>query len=347
VIRWNDLQFTIGMPHMVPGKLSEVELLKLLGSFQWDSISALLDLPSSKIVNALDERLYASFINIDLRFPAGQRQDSFDEGSPVHVRNGISVYANKFIEGLTLFSTTPIPASATEGLTRCSDLDRVAFPSAYLTNAFVARQAGNSRLKVFEPATMKSRDVPRTNSIPPGIAEHEAVQFSGHVPDLGPAGSWTPLRVASAEPVRYAIVPESDLNGAGLLYFARYVAMMNYAERVFLTERLQQPWSSQLAATLSTERRRIFYYANAEPSDVVRAVVTGQVMTAEASPDATSGSRRGTHVKLQFRLTLSRVSDNNLMAMALVNKMLSIPGHEKALIAESERFLAHQGLKPA
>ena len=347
MIRWHDLQFHIGMPHMVPGKLSEVELLKLLGNFQWDSIATLLGQPSSRIVNAHDERLYASFINIDLRFPPGQGQDSFDEGSAVHVRNGISVYANKFIEGLTVFSSAPIPASATEGVSRCADLDGLAYPSAYLTNAFVARMGGNSRLKVFEPSTMKSRDVPRTTSIPPGIAEHEAVLFSGNVPDPGPAASWAPLRVANEEPVLYPIVPESDLNGAGLLYFARYVAMMNYAERVYLTTRLRQPWSSQLAASLSTERRRIYYYANAEPSDVVRAVVTGQIATVEAAREGAADDRRGGHIKLLFRLALTRVSDNNLMAMALVRKTLSIPGHEKALLAESERFLVQQAAKPA
>ncbi|HTE05099.1 MAG TPA: LnmK family bifunctional acyltransferase/decarboxylase [Planctomycetota bacterium] len=345
MIQWHDLRFTIGMPHMVPGRLSEVELLKVLGSFQWDSISALLGLPSSRIVNALDERLYASFINIDLRFPAGQGQDSFDEGSTVHVRNGISVYANKFIEGLTLFSGAPIPAGATEDITGCADLARADCPSAYLTNAFVTRMAGNTRLKVFEPSTMKTRDVPRAKSVPPGIAEHEVVQFTGQVPDDGPPADWVPLRVRSEEPVRYAIVPESDLNGAGLLYFARYVAMMNYAERVFLTDRLVSPWTSQLVATLSTERRRIYYFANADPGDTVRAVVTGQVLVDETARAAAPASRRGTHVKLLFRLALSRASDNNLMAVALVRKSLSIPGHEKGLIAESERFLAHQGLR--
>lgn len=345
MIKWHDFQFTVGMPHMVPGKLSEVELLKLLGGWQWDSISSLLDQPSSRIVNALGERLYASFINIDLRFPEAQAQHSFDEGTQVFVRNGVSVYANRFIEGMSVFSASPIPPSVTDAITRREDLGRLELPSAYLTNAFVTRRGSNSRLKVFEPAAMKERDVPRMTSVPTGISEHEAVQFSGHVPAFGPEERWSPLRVRSDEPVCYAIVPESDLNGAGLLYFARYVAMMNYAERVFLGERLAHPWSSPLVATLSTERRKLYYYANADPSDTVRIVVSGQVMRAAASAAKGPVERQASQMKFLFRLALSRVSDNTLMAIALVQQSLSIPSHEKSLLAEAERFLALNGVQ--
>ncbi len=44
---WNEFGFKVAMPHMAPGgKLSEVEMFKALGSFQWDAIGILLGRPS-------------------------------------------------------------------------------------------------------------------------------------------------------------------------------------------------------------------------------------------------------------------------------------------------------------
>ena len=116
MIKWQDFEFTVGMPHMVPGKLSEVELLKTLGACQWDSISSLLGQRSNEIVNALDERLYASFINIELHFQNDQGQDDFDEGTRVFIKNGISVYTKKFIEGFSVFGASPIAEETLKSL---------------------------------------------------------------------------------------------------------------------------------------------------------------------------------------------------------------------------------------
>ena len=51
---WRDYELTIGMPHMVPNRLSEVELLKCLGAFQWASIATKLGRQSRAIVNVQD-----------------------------------------------------------------------------------------------------------------------------------------------------------------------------------------------------------------------------------------------------------------------------------------------------
>ena len=76
---WRDYELTIGMPHMVPNRLSEVELLKCLGAFQWESIASRLGQKSSEIMNGQKERLYASFVNLELAFPPQRSLDSFEE----------------------------------------------------------------------------------------------------------------------------------------------------------------------------------------------------------------------------------------------------------------------------
>jgi probable biosynthetic protein (TIGR04098 family) len=132
-----------------------------------------------------------------------------------------------------------------------------------MTNAFVARMGTNSKLKVFEPAGVDESSPLPLEALPLGIAEHRSVQGTGTIQGFGDAPG-VPFVAQRTEPVVYPIVPESDLNGAGLLYFARYVAIMNYGERLLLSDRLERPWSAPLVACLSTERRRFYYFANAD-----------------------------------------------------------------------------------
>ncbi len=332
---WDSFEFTVGMPHMVPDKLSEVELLKLLGAWQWDSIARLLGCRSSEIKSADGERLYASFINVELGFPPPHAQDSFVEGDAVCGANSVAVYAGKFVEGLLVFSNGELPRDALADVTGPDGLHRLPCPWASMTNAFVARLSGNSRLKVFEPAGLASRPAERLASPPVGIAEHQAVQSTGTIAGWGDAEG-VPLPARRSD-VLYRIVPESDVNGAGLLYFARYVAILNYAERIFLSKRLLRPWSAPLVASLSTERRRLYYFTTAEPSDTVRATVSAAVLP-PANPPARAA--RVTVMKLLVRIDLCRGSDGVLMASSLVRKALNAPASEKGLVAEGERLLA-------
>jgi probable biosynthetic protein (TIGR04098 family) len=333
---WDSFQFTIGMPHMVPDKLSEVELLKLLGAWQWDSIARVLGCRSSGIANGDGERLYASFINVELNLPPPHGQDSFVEGDAVAGANTIAVFANKFVEGLLVFGHEAVPADVTARVKSRGDLVRLECPWAYMTNAFVARMGSNSKLKVFEPAGLASRPAERMETLPTGIAEHQSVQATGAIADFGD-GHGVPIVAQRSDPIVYPIMPESDVNGAGLLYFARYVAIMNYGERVFLSDRLERSVSSPLLSCLATERRRLYYFMNADPTDSVRISVSASLVP--PGPDAAPAPRR-TLLKLLFRIDLYRGSDRVLMASSLVRKALNVPAVEKGLIAEGERLLA-------
>ena len=110
---WLDYELTVGMPHMVPNRLSEVELLKCLGGFQWDSIARRLGQRSSEIVNGQRERLYASFVNVELAFPPERGIASFSEGVRVRLRNRVSAYARRFVEGMFVLGSAPISEEET------------------------------------------------------------------------------------------------------------------------------------------------------------------------------------------------------------------------------------------
>ncbi len=343
---WKDYAFTVGMPHMVPGRLSEVELLKWLGAWQWDSIAEMLDTPSAEITNENGERLYASFVNIELDLRARHSLASFTEGSSMHLRNGTRLYAGTFVEGLYLLDDKPLPEGCEGSVQSTEDLTVGELPWVSMNNCFVAPFGGeNDRLKVHAPRGLDEdqgeagRSIAQTDERPQGLVEHAQVQSSGLIEAAWDDEDFVPLETLDAEPIPYFISPESDLNGAGLLYFARYVAMMDHGERELLMDGLEQPLSHQFVSCLATTQRRLFYFANAQPWDAVDVRVTPFVRDCGSSGE-TPSARHRVPLEFMFRIDLHRDSDQMLMASSLVRKALVIPAHRKALLAEAERFLA-------
>lgn len=317
--------FTLGMPHLVPEQLSEVELYKILGDLQWQNIAAALGCRTSELVNDAGERLYASFVGIEMDLGEGCLAD-YREGDELQVHGTLRFYAKQFAEGRFTLETKGEKPRGGAGA-------RVS-----MTNAMVARVAGNRRLKVFRPAGALERELPEMEDRPEALVEHERVQRSGEIEGIAFQGE--PLRVVPARegPVRYAVCPESDLNGAGLLYFARYLAIMNYAERVFLQEHLRQPISRDWIRCLAAEHRRTCYFANASEDDEVLVYPTVSLLVPEA-PRPAAGSPFVTPMKLRIRHDLYRASDGELMASSVVRKALRIPTRAKGLQAEAERLV--------
>lgn len=328
---WRDYHLPLGLPHLMGMQLSEVELMKMLGMYQWDSISQIYGRPVNKIENAQAERLYASFISVELGFP-GRTTAEFDEGDVIHVKNKLGLYGRRFVEGLTVFDREPISDEQVEHIDSREALAAAGLPWAYMTNAFVAREGSNNRLKVTEPASPTAPTARTLTQVPVGIREHRDVSASGDVPRLDvPSGVALPVR--SSEPIRYAISPEVDLNAAGLLYFARYPGIASYVERRHVAERLERPISSPLFAALCLERRRLFYFANAEPTDAVDGFVTVELL-----PRTAAAPGRPAHlVELVSRVDLYRASDHALMASSLTKRVL-VEGVDRALASEAERL---------
>ena len=129
------------------------------------------------------------------------------------------------------------------------------------------------------------------------------------------------------------------LNGAGLVYFARYESMMNYGERKFFGRQLEVPVSNEFVSCLSTEHRKAYFFANASPGDDVDVRISAELLPPGAFPEPPASRPHRTPMKFRFRLELYRSSDNVLMATSLVRKALNVPGPAKAVLMESERLL--------
>jgi probable biosynthetic protein (TIGR04098 family) len=337
---WNAYDFVVQMPHLAPGeKLSEVEFLKIIAAHQWESIARALGTRPSDIANDQGERLYGSVIDVELFLGDRHSMEILGEDAQIRVRNRVQFYAGRFVEGLFVIDDAEIPDEVLASVKSRQDLRSLGTSWACMTNAFIARTGSNVRLKVFRPAGAEAPEVPRIESVPFGITEQGRVQASGEVQPLGGDEGGIPLRDSRPGDIRYSIVPESDLNGAGLVYFARYEAMMNYGERIFLTQHLDVPISTELVSYLSTEHRRAFFFANASPTDTVRVGVFCTLVPPGSFTRAAAPRGHRVPFKLQFRIDLYRESDNVLMASSLVRKALHVPGNAKAVLAETERLL--------
>jgi probable biosynthetic protein (TIGR04098 family) len=336
---WNDYDFVVQMPHMAPGeKLSEVELLKILAACQWESIARALGRRPPALVNHQKERLYGSVIDVELHLGEGHSMEVFGEDAHLRIKNRVQFYARRFVEGLFVIGDDEIPESAVAPIRGRKDLRAMRGSWACMTNAFIARAGGNVKLKVFMPEGADAEGVPEIPETPIGILEQARVQRSGEIEPIDD-GAGAPLVDRTDAPIVYRIVHESDLNGAGLVYFARYEAMMNYGERLFLGSHLEVPVSDELTSFLSTDSRRAYFFANASPSDQVEIRVGARLVPPDAFPAQPASSPYRTPFKLVFRIDLYRGSDRVLMASSLVRKSLNVPGNAKGVLMEAERLL--------
>jgi probable biosynthetic protein (TIGR04098 family) len=341
---WNDYDFIVQMPHMAPGeKLSEVEFLKMLAAHQWESIARALGRRPPEIENDQKERLYGSVIDVELHLGPGHTRETLGEDVRIFVKNRVRFFARKFVEGLFLISDREIPDADADRFEDRTRLRAHAGSWACMTNAFIARSGGNVRLKVFRPAGAEAVDVDALAETPLGIVEQGRVQSSGEIEGVEVAEGAIPLPDRRRERVVYPIVAESDLNGAGLVYFARYEAMMNYGERRFLCEHLERPTSTELVSCLSTEHRRAYFFANANPTESVEVDVRAFVVPPGRFTPPSGLPAYRTPLQFVFRIDLYRGSDGVLMASSLVRKSLNVPGHAKAVLAETDRFLRGLG----
>jgi hypothetical protein len=113
--------------------------------------------------------------------------------------------------------------------------------------------------------------------------------------------------------------------------------MMDFAERVFLTQRVDPPVSTHLVACLSTLQRRMFYFANASAEDRVLVRADVRLFRPTLAADPLESAVR-VPFELVTRFDLHRASDKVRMASALVRKALVVPSHLKHVLFEAQRI---------
>ena len=189
---WHDSRFVVQMPHMAPGeRLSEVEFLKLLAAYQWSGIAHMLGRKPSEITNDSRERLYGSVIDVEMKLADQHSMEVLGEDAEIRIRNRVTSYAKKFVEGLFVIDDHDIPDSLLATLKTREDLRSLPVSWACMTNAFIAPTGSNTRLKVYKPAGIDERNLEELTAPPQGVRLQAHVQGGGAIEPLddGPGGT--------------------------------------------------------------------------------------------------------------------------------------------------------------
>ena len=335
---WREFRLHLGMPHLQPGRLAEEPLLKQLGAFQWQAAAALAGQPENAVVTESGERLHFSMISLELGLPADRGWEEFDEGCDLDFRQRAGVFGHKLVEGLFVFDKEPIAEAELQAVNNRDHLAHGRRPWAYLTHGFVTHAPG-TWAKLETPKAFLEQPLPELAAMPAGIAEHMSVERTGTIEGFPAWAQGVQLPGADeSQPLRfeYEVQPESDMNALGVLYCARVPAIMASGERRLLRERLHAPLSAPLCACLVPLHRRLYYFANASREERLQIRVQARF----CPPDAAAPSRIRSMGRFLFRTDLHRTSDGVLMASALSEKALRVPGQSKPILTESERLLA-------
>jgi probable biosynthetic protein (TIGR04098 family) len=219
----------IGMPQMAARGLAEDWLLKTLGDLHWRSLADALGTSAAEIVDGEGRRLYAAFNRV--RIASSAPLADYREGECLTIETRLS----RFGSGLFLSEAEFSGADGRRG-------------SARLMSSFIYREPGVARnaLRRGQPDLPASCAIPKYSELPAFAKEYQE--------ERAVIGAGRPVIRSAA----YDLMPERDINGVGLLYFAVYPVISEICEGRLI------PPEERLARVGRTQVRDIFYFANAD-----------------------------------------------------------------------------------
>lgn len=302
----------VGMPLTGRNNLAETPLLQRLGDQRWRHISDVMGVPSRDIVDDEGHRLYATFFYVETAFPPAKPMAAFGENDRFKVVSTLTRYGTSMVDGVSfLMPGDYVPGDHTP-FRSLEDAVAAGIPAARLSNIFVRQFAGAEWLKKGRPADPRFVRIPALEQAPDSYALVKRAEKEGR---FGPKGArWIPI---TDGPVRreYRLVPDRDLNGAGLVYFANYTMFLDICERdVLLTGNL--PLSDALVDQRTLVRRRSAYLNNASARDTLLIDVEPWLEV----PMVQTDTARDAPIRLHVNCRMYRRSDDRLMMVSTAEK---------------------------
>ncbi len=279
--------YDINLPHMAVGGLSEGWLFREAGDVHWDMLTSALAVKSRNIFDQTGARLYATFTRLRYRSNVPLRDIKID--SHLDLSSKISRYGAGMF-----FSNTKISGAGAE----------IEFDVATSFSRF-GEQGSNSSLVKGQPALPEGFAIPALSALPDFIEDYRRLRAA----DLGPAIFET----------KYEIIPQHDINGVGLIYFAAYPNIADICLMRYLG-------GAHAAMEWSPLERDVCYFANASPTEAL----VFRVHSARKSPDGDIATYVG---------SISRKSDDKTMARVEVKLMrrepdtMYLPADTKVVVA--------------
>ena len=307
----------VGMSRTGHNNLAEGPLLQYLGDLRWAHMSELSGQPSSRIVDAEGHPLYATFFYVEAMFPPGRPMAAIALDDRVTVVGDLGRFGTSMLDGtfylVSSDGPSPPPPWPSLGSAREADV-----PTVRLANIFVRQFDGAQWLKRERPAGPGFARIPELPSAPDCHASVRAAAKDGcfarpprHYVSMAPS----PRRVL------HRLVPDRDVNGVGLVYFAHYPVFLDIAEREALGA-AALPLTDDLIDRRTLVRRRSAYLNNASARDTL-------VIDVESWIECPLGIGGlvplDTPIRLWLNFRMYRRSDERLMMVSTAEKI--IPGH--------------------
>ncbi len=218
----------VNLPQMAVNGFSESWLFKECGDLHWSLITKGLAVPSTQMKDAGGNRLFATFtrVQIDSTAPLA----AYAENEPIAIEGKISRYG----------------------------------PTMFFNDLVVQGEGKSTRVRLMSSFSKFGETATNTSLLPgqPNLTADCIIPALADLPEF--AQQYRMQRGAQLAPpmfeCEYDIVPYSDINGVGLLYFAVYptindICAGRYAGRSY--------------TKLSTRRRDVFYFANCEADETL------------------------------------------------------------------------------
>lgn len=300
----------LGLPHTNHQGLAEHALLMHAGHFHWTAISQTVGTPLSALRDASGGAVYATFYFVEERFPDGALPNSFTLDDQVTFAISLRAFKNIAVEAAIIFDHTPRLRAylTTEAPVQAATvIDR--HPYLRFGNIFITPRAGNRGLKVAPPV---NADFRAFAALPDDENPYHIVRRAAQTGSLELLDtSWQCINGAGFA-AEYAVDPDRDSNGAGLVYFANYVPIMDAAERAAMRANAVRRFTEREIAHRVLQARRVAYYGNAALDDRLHTRVSVFLRPNEKR-------------RVGFRYAVTRQEDDELICLSEAIKVLVEP----------------------
>jgi probable biosynthetic protein (TIGR04098 family) len=305
----SSIGFELGMPLLGRHNLSESSLFKLLGHHRWEQIQEKGRVLTSDIRDDAGSRLYATFFFLELHLSPNRPLSHYGENCRLTFHSDLFHYQKVYLDGRYTM------AGDAEQWLRAS-------------NVFIYQERGPSKLSLSTPETMDFSGIPELAAAPDSLDLCRESRLRGSF--FGRKTDDLDLYEGDHQFV-YQIDADRDLNGAGLVYFANFLSVLDSAERHVLGN-LPDAVPADILDARSPYLRRIGYFGNAQSTDALCVGLRSRARVVEEAGG-------GTVLDLAFDARVRRSSDDKEVVISSCRKVAAVgPRTDGAVWLQ--RFLA-------
>jgi probable biosynthetic protein (TIGR04098 family) len=252
------------LSHADLGTLDEYGAMTLFGNALLHGITAGTGISASQIEDDAGNILYPAHYFSHLRVPLRYPLETFRVWDTVSVGASLRTFG-------TFYDCTYVLGAPGEVLASPSEWNLNALPTMRGGVLFINERDREEPTPGIPRADMVAK-MPKLSAPPPSAARLRKVKSEGG----GRLGEFVG-KLRSGDPIDYTLVTGRDVRpGHGVMY-ATFVRIMDYAERVLLTERVRPTFPARVVDQLRVLERETFYLGNCQPGQTLSIRLAGTV----------------------------------------------------------------------